>query len=191
MINKKSNNKLSKTVLCKECNTKLSLPLSANFCSKCCALLPSTRKFITEYFRRTTVNNKLNEAKRLFLKNEYIAAARVATIVLEKEIRKLIKDDNLFGVELMTKAFSFEYDERKNRIIREPLIKFNSLKTKSDRNEQEGMKFFCMGIMEGVRNVIIHSAWFILPFRSLILISDIEYILQEITRGSSLIRDHK
>jgi len=177
----------NKPFKCESCKTQYpSRYKFANFCPACCALLPSTKKFVEEYFKRVGLHKKLNDAKRLFLKNEYAGAVRVATIILEKEIRELIHDDSLFGVVLISKAFSFEYDEQGKRITREPLIKINLLRTKSERNEQEGMKMYCMGIMAGIRNILAHNNPHIIPFKSMILISDISFIIHEITSGSTI-----
>lgn len=184
-MNKKNSDK--NTVLCKECGTAIPQKfLDANFCNHCCALLPGNRRFIEEYFDRIPLDKKLDGAKRLFLKNEYVSAARLATIVLEKEIQRLIKADNLFGIDLITKAFSFEYDQARKKLLKAPVIKLNPLKTKTQRNEQEGMRFFCMGIMAGIRNIVSHSTAFIIPFRCLILITDIGFILREIIEGSTI-----
>lgn len=183
----KESKNLNKAAKCKSCGAKYAVTSNlANFCSHCCALLPNTKKFVDEYFHRIGLSNKLDESKRLFLKNEYVAAARVATIVLENEARKMINDDSLFGVSLMSKAFSFEYDDKNKKIKRQPLIKLNKLDTLSERSEQEGMRIYCMGIMSGMRNILAHSTPHIIPFRCLILISDIHFILREITSGSSI-----
>ena len=179
-----------KLFTCKQCGAKLPYTIrNANFCPNCCALLDGTKKFIDNYFNRTNLNNELAEVKRLFLKNEYVAAARVATIVLERIIKRLINEDKLQGSDLMAKAFSFDFDEKTNTLIKEPLIKVNTLQSISERNEQDGMKFICMGLMKGARNVLAHSIGHTLPFRCLNLISQIDYIIKEIVGSGSFAQD--
>jgi uncharacterized protein (TIGR02391 family) len=123
-----------------------------------------------DFFKRARVIDEIEDAIRQYLKGEYVSAARTATIILENEVKKLIGDDTKFGVDLVTSAFSFNYDEATKTITRDPLIKINNLDTKTKRNEQEGMKFLCMGLMTGCRNVFAHSSGHASPADCLSLI---------------------
>ena len=89
----------------------------------------------------------------------------------------------------MAKTFSFEFDDKIKKLKKEPLIRLNSLETKIERDEQEGMKFLCMGLMKGARNILAHSTGEALPFKCLSLLSTIDFIIKEVTYGSPLTKD--
>jgi uncharacterized protein (TIGR02391 family) len=63
-----------------------------------------------------------------------------------------------YGKDLMAKVFNED----------NPLIKLNELRTKTNRDEQEGFKFLFMGAMEGIRNPNAHDEIVELdPFKTL------------------------
>ena len=54
---------------------------------------------------------------------------------------------SIYGKDLMAKVFNED----------NPIIKLNELRTKSNRDEQEGFRFLFMGAMEGIRNPKAHD----------------------------------
>jgi len=72
-----------------------------------------------------------------------------------KEVIKRVKDyvneknaDNLDGAKAMGRAFDFDRQE--------PLIKFNNLQTKEEKDEQRGIAFLFKGVV-GIRNRKVHE----------------------------------
>ncbi len=57
----------------------------------------------------------------------------------------------------MANAFSFKFDFPNNKVTRIPKIQINDLDSISKRNEQDGVRFVAMGLMQGVRNIFMHS----------------------------------
>ena len=57
----------------------------------------------------------------------------------------------------MGKAFHFEYDDKAKVIKTEPAIKINDLSTETKRSEQNGIKFLCMGVLQAIRNIFVHT----------------------------------
>lgn len=91
-----------------------------------------------------------------FKKAQYSDAIREAFKAVENYVKeKSGKDD--FGASLMSKVFSFEYDEKKKELKRPPILRLNKLKTKSERSEQRGYMYLFMGAMEGIRNPFSHE----------------------------------
>lgn len=81
-------------------------------------------------------------SKKLFLDGHYSQAIfeafkRVNNLVKEKAGRK-----DLDGKSLMQNVFS----------VNNPVLKFNSLSTQSDKDEQEGFMYLFSGAMLGIRN---------------------------------------
>ena len=91
-----------------------------------------------------------------FQKAQYSDAIREAFKAVENYVKeKSGKDD--FGVSLMSKVFSFEYDEKSKELKRLPILQLSKLKTKSERSEQKGYMYLFMGAMEGIRNTFAHE----------------------------------
>jgi len=91
-----------------------------------------------------------------FQKAQYSDAIREAFKAVEKYVKeKSGKDD--FGASLMSKVFSFEYDESKKELKRPPILPLSKLETKSERSEQQGFMYIFMGAMEGIRNPFAHE----------------------------------
>lgn len=61
------------------------------------------------------------------------------------------------GLNLASKALSFDIDKNTGEIKKAPLIAINDLKTESDRNEQDGIRFMLMGFFLGPRNLYQHN----------------------------------
>jgi uncharacterized protein (TIGR02391 family) len=151
-----------------------------NFCVNCCALTPAYKEIISELFERSKTASELDEAKRQFLKGEYSSAARTATIILENYLRDEVGDDSIFGQDLAAKAFSFDYNQQSKSMTKEPLIKLNDLDTRTKRNEQDGMRFLCMGLMTGCRNVFAHSCGHALPADCLSILMMCSFMITQI-----------
>lgn len=174
-----------KKYICNQCGKEHSLELeNSNFCGNCCAPTPSYKRIHEELFERTRIRKELDESKRQFLKGEYAASARTATIILENVVKDYIGSDSLFGQDLMAQAFSFTYDQTSSKVQKDPLIKLNNLDSKTKRNEQDGMKFLCMGIMAGCRNIFAHSIGHASPSDCLSIIMMCNFIIRQIKEES-------
>lgn len=182
----------SDTYSCQQCNASIPQELySANFCPKCCALSPSYKALLVDFFKRAFVLKELDEAVRQYLKGEYVSAARTATIILENEVKKESCDDGKFGVDLMSNALLFTYDSNANTVTKMPKIKLNDLSTNTKRNEQEGMKFLCMGLMAGCRNVFAHSHGHAAPEDCLSVVLLCNFALKQMKHKSIAEQLHK
>ncbi|MGA2466379.1 MAG: TIGR02391 family protein [Thermodesulfobacteriota bacterium] len=154
-----------KTIKCKNCELSF-LPILLvdgekikcrfNVCPNCGNLLPKTINYIRNYFEIIQLSKELDKAKGLFLKSELVSAVREAVIKFEDIVREKSGLKDLKGSDLMGKAFSFKFDQNKNIIAEEPKIKVNNLSNVAKRNEQEGIKFIAMGLMQGIRNFYVH-----------------------------------
>ena len=89
-------------------------------------------------------------------KSEFEAASREAFVTLENCLKKKSGLDS-HGFDLATKALSFEVDKKTGEIKKAPLIAINELKTESNRNEQEGIRYMLMGFFQGPRNLYQHN----------------------------------
>ena len=89
----------------------------------------------------------VNASSSLFISEHYAEAVRTALQVFEHHVQRLCSLPDVFGKDLMAKAFN-----EKN-----PLIRINPLVSLTDRNDQEGFKFLAMGIMVGLRNTYSHG----------------------------------
>jgi uncharacterized protein (TIGR02391 family) len=177
--------KRSNSFKCEHCKEPLPIKVfNSNYCPQCCALTPSYKKVIQELLSRAHLIPELKDASRQYLKGEYISAVRTATIVVEQEVKKLIGNGTLFGIDLMAKAFSFTFDDSTKSITKEPLIKINTLQTTTERNEQEGMKFLCMGLMMGCRNIFAHSNFHAAPSDCLSIIMMCNFVITQFKNDS-------
>ena len=117
------------------------------------------------------------------MKGEWASAARESLILLEETVKGKCSRHDLKGKDLMAKAFSFQYDQKTEQLLKEPLIRMNSLKSSSERNEQEGIMYLSMGLMVGARNILAHSLKANDKFRAgtaLQIINAVGFILGEI-----------
>lgn len=85
-------------------------------------------------------------SKRLFIDSHYSQAIFEACKVLENSVRNKSKL-NLSGTPLMQQAFS----------ANNPILKFNSMSTQSDKDEQAGFMQIYAGVMQGIRDPKGHS----------------------------------
>lgn len=101
-----------------------------------------------------------------------------------KAVNNLVKEKSglsLNGKDLMAKVFREE----------DPIIKLNELKSKSEKDEQEGFKFPFMGAMVGIRNPKAHnSVTQTDPYRTLEYLGLASLLMRRIEEGQ-LIRVHK
>ena len=126
------------------------------YCPKCGSLMPYTRKKIEAFFEVYQIHHKLEAAKRLILKSEFNSAAREAFVVVETVLREKSGLD-LHGFDLATKSLRFDTDKQTGEIIKKPLVAINDLKTDSEKNEQEGIRYMLMGFFQGIRNLYQHN----------------------------------
>lgn len=126
------------------------------YCPVCGSLMPYTRKIIEDFFEIYHIHPKLENAERLILKSEYDSAAREAFVVVETVLRKKSGLD-LHGFDLATKAMKYEVDKQTGEVTKQPMIAINDLKTESEKNEQDGIRYMLMGFFQGVRNLYQHN----------------------------------
>ena len=173
---------------CLNCNSplppELVLELGFNVCPECGKLYPQTIDYLENYFRIIQLNEELKKASSLLLKTEMTAAVREALIKFETIIRKKSGLKNCYGKDLMAKAFSFKMD--RDIVTEEPKIKINDLSTNTKRNEQEGIMYLAMGLMQGIRNIYMHSEGTTKLFYSVQIITLVDLILKQILGWTSI-----
>lgn len=157
-----------------------------NVCPNCGNLLPKTIGYIENYFEIIHLSEDLNKAKTLFLTSELVGAVREAVIKFESIVRKKSGLKELRGSDLMAKAFSFKFDENKKVISEEPKLRVNDLSNVPERNEQEGIKFISMGLMQGVRNIYMHHEGNERLFYCLQIITMVDFLLKHIMGWESV-----
>ena len=126
------------------------------YCPMCGCMMPYTRKKYKDFFETFHLHSKLKNVERLFLKSEFDSAAREAFIVVESVLRKKSGLDS-HGFDLATKALKYEVDKQTGAITKQPLIALNDLKTESEKNEQDGIRYMLMGCFQGIRNIYQHN----------------------------------
>lgn len=113
-------------------------------------------------------------SRSLFEQGEFSASVFEATKVLESVVREKTGLENT-GRSLMQEAMN----------VREPRIKFNRLETRSERDEQEGLKLIAEGIIAAYRNPKGHepkdTSWGdISPYDALDQLISISHIMKRI-----------
>ena len=126
------------------------------YCPVCGGLMPYTRDKIKAFFEIYHIHPKLQRAERLILKSEFDSAAREAFVAVETVLKEKSGLDS-HGFDLATKALKFDVDKQTGEITKQPLISINDLKTESEKNEQEGIRYMLMGFFQGVRNLYQHN----------------------------------
>lgn len=126
------------------------------FCPVCGSLMPGSLEKLKGFFEVYNIHPSLQNSVDLMYKSEFQSAAREAFITLENALRKKSGLD-LHGFDLATKALSFECDKKAGEVTKQPLIVINGLKSESDRNEQEGIRYMLMGFFQGPRNLYQHN----------------------------------
>jgi len=125
-----------------------------SYCPVCGGLMPYTLEKVRDFFELYNIHPKLDNAVRLIYKSEFESAAREAFVVVETVLRQKSGLD-LHGFDLATKALKFEVDKQ-GELTKVPLIAINDLKTESDKNEQDGIRYMLMGFFQGPRNLYQH-----------------------------------
>lgn len=126
------------------------------FCPCCGALMPETLRKLKGFFDIYHIHPDLERVKSLLYKSEFEAAAREAFVAVETALRKK-SGLEAHGVDLATRALAFEYDKKAGELKKRPLIALNTLKSDSERNEQEGVRYMIMGFFQGPRNIFQHN----------------------------------
>ena len=126
------------------------------FCPCCGSLMPESLNKLKNFFDVYDIHPTLDKALKLLYKSEFEAASREAFVTLENCLKKKSGLDS-HGFDLATKALSFEVDKKTGEIKKAPLIAINELKTESNRNEQEGIRYMLMGFFQGPRNLYQHN----------------------------------
>lgn len=126
------------------------------FCPCCGSLMPESLDKLKGFFDIYDTHPALEKALRLMYKSEFEASAREAFVVLENYLKKKSGLDS-HGFDLATRALSFEVDKKTGEIKKVPLIAINELKTESDWNEQDGIRYMLMGFFQGPRNLYQHN----------------------------------
>lgn len=118
--------------------------------------MPESLEALKRFFQFYDIHPALKDALRLLYKSEFDAAAREAFVTLENCLKKKSGLDS-HGFDLATRALSFEVDKKTGEMKKAPLISINNLKTESDRNEQDGIRYMLMGFFQGPRNLYQHN----------------------------------
>lgn len=126
------------------------------YCPVCGSLMPYSLDRIRDFFNVYVIHPLLERAINLVYKSEFEAAAREAFVAVETALKKKSGLDS-HGFDLATKALSFEFDKKAEEIKKAPLIAINDLKTESERNEQDGIRYMLMGFFHGPRNLYQHN----------------------------------
>lgn len=126
------------------------------FCPCCGSLMPYSLEKLKGFFELYNIHPSLANALNLLYKSEFEAAARESFVTLENYLKKKSGLDS-HGFDLATRALSFEVDKKTGEIKKAPLIAINDLKTESDRNEQDGIRYMLMGFFQGPRNLYQHN----------------------------------
>ncbi len=118
--------------------------------------MPETLRKLKGFFEIYHINPELERVKELVYKSEFEAAAREAFVSVETALKKKSGLES-HGIDLATRALSFDVDKKTGEVKRAPLIAINTLKTDSERNEQEGIRYMLMGFFQGPRNIFQHN----------------------------------
>lgn len=169
---------------CKHCDspipTEFVKKYDFNVCPVCGHLYPKCIEHIEQFFRIIQLSKELEVASNLVLKSEPEAAVREAVVTLETIVKETSGLTDLTGSDLMAKAFSFKFDSQSNKVTGVPKIQLNDLDSASKRNEQNGAKFVAMGLMQGVRNVFMHSKGTKKLFYCLQTIMTVDWVVKQI-----------
>jgi len=98
-------------------------------------------------------------SERLFKDGHYHNAVREAYITLEALVKEKSGISDLSGTKLMTEVFSFEYDKKDKKIKKKPILMLNTLKTLTERDEQQGFMYLFMGASLAIRNPSVHESF--------------------------------
>ncbi len=125
-------------------------------CPRCGSLMPYSTEKLKRFFDVYKVHQSLKTAVNLLYKSEFEAAAREAFVTVENCLKKKSGLDS-HGFDLATRSLSFEIDKKTGELTKAPLIAINDLKSESDKNEQDGIRYMLMGFFQGPRNLYQHN----------------------------------
>ena len=181
---------------CPECKTKYPSQMAKmtvyfNLCPVCGELFRKSKRTIISYLHLICAHEEeiLEPTLKLARKGELTAAAREALIALEDCVKRVSKLKHLRGKNLMTEAFSFDWDSATKKITKRPVIAVNKLRTESQRNEQSGIQHISIGLMVGPRNILAHNSGGITIGSSLSIISAVAFVLHHISSDGSRVSD--
>ncbi len=104
----------------------------------------------------------------LFAGGHYAVAAEKACICLETAVKELSGMDDRYGADLMQHVFRME----------SPVLRFNDLRSKSEKSEQQGYMHLYTGVMAGIRNPRAREPTFMdSPCTALRLIGFVDYLI--------------
>jgi uncharacterized protein (TIGR02391 family) len=107
---------------------------------------------------------------QLFYDEHYARAVEEAYKYVELLVRNL-SGSSADGADLMRHSFSPS----------KPVLRLNSLKTKSEQNEQKGYMDIYAGCMMGIRNPRAHDpAWSDSPSEALVLLTWADYLIRRV-----------
>ena len=152
----------------------------------CGSLLPETVEYIDNYLRIIQLVKPLSGAASLMLKSECVAAVRDAVVTFESIVRGESGLPGLMGADLMAKAFTFTYDSPSDRITRRPRIQVNNLSNVTERNEQDGIRFLAMGLMQGIRNIYMHTQGTAKVYYCLQILTTTDLLLKQVLGWESV-----
>ena len=141
------------------------------------------------YLRIIQLTDVLLPASELLLKSEFNAAVREAVVTFESSVRKKSGLKDMTGTDLMAKAFSFKFDSNAKKLTEKPRIRINNLSSISKRNEQEGVKFMAMGVMQGIRNIYMHSEGSDKLYYALQILTTIDLLLKLVIYSGSIAQE--
>jgi len=118
--------------------------------------MPYSLEKVRNFFDVYHIHPLLRPAINLIYKSEFEAAAREAFVSVETALKKKSGLDS-HGFDLAARALSFEFDKKAGEVTKAPLISINDLKTESERNEQDGIRYMLMGFFQGPRNLYQHK----------------------------------
>jgi uncharacterized protein (TIGR02391 family) len=125
-------------------------------------------------FDKMQFHPKVVEASQSLFETGHYAQAILEAF---KAVNNFVKEKtrlSLDGKDLMAQVFREQ----------DPLIKLNKLKTRSERDEQEGFKFLFMGAMVGIRNPKAHDDIAQMdPFRTLEYLGFASLLMKRIEEG--------
>lgn len=108
----------------------------------------SERKSVNSLFDKFQFHPEVkNVSEKLFKDGHYPQAILEAFKLVVRTVKNKSNRNDLDGTKLMSEVFS------KNA----PILPLNSLKTQTEKDEQEGFMFLCMGAVLGIRNPKAHE----------------------------------
>jgi uncharacterized protein (TIGR02391 family) len=117
----------------------------------------NTSQLPIELFDAMQFHPRVVEASRSCFITKNYREAILNTFVTFIECVKEKTNLDLDGVDLMNQVFPLAYDKEKKEITKYPIIQVNGLKSKTDRDEQEGFWYLGKGAVTGIRNVYAHK----------------------------------